>query len=98
VDGAAAVLEIVADAQVRDARAVIDLAIADFVLEVSRAIAESRKPYGQDGNEFMRRYNALSAAKLALRWRQAQADRPGSGIRGSWAGAPRVGARRDRPP
>jgi hypothetical protein len=40
VDGAAAVLEIVADAQVRDARAVIDLAIADFVLEVSRAIAD----------------------------------------------------------
>jgi hypothetical protein len=52
--------------EARDARAVIDLAIADFVLEISRAIAERRKPYGQDGNGFMRRYNALWAAKLAL--------------------------------
>jgi hypothetical protein len=66
VDGAAAVLETVAGVEARDARAVIDLAIADFVLEISRAIAESRKPYGQDGNGFMRRYNALWAAKLAL--------------------------------
>ncbi len=65
-DGASAV-EKVATKHVGQAQAILDLALSDFVVELNRALAESVKHYGLDGNEFMRRYNAVWNAKLALR-------------------------------